>query len=345
MIRFFVEACESLLMELEKTYAVEAEGLSAAKKYAFAAQVVQRGLEACHKFHFRIEQFDRWFTGFATLRRVSDIPWPEFDPKKAHERIEIVRGRLLSVVATSAQGIAALPVSEKIPDYLGQTYVILAEECYRSMATGDEGSFAKFFSSFFAVSIVVQDRLRSQMKDLDIKTAVVYMTEPVEDLLAISGYALVYSELDKKNFWVIAKNYWEEYLGKVPDSTAVVKFLISTISYRRSLFAILPRDLRRTAWTQDLMHRLRERGLGRDLFGSGSYGLREKSPAHPSALIRVLARQSFLGENPADIFLASYLLSRPEAAGVEVATAVKDFRDRMEREKRKSEAEDEEDET
>jgi hypothetical protein len=344
MTRFFVEACEGLLMELEKTYAVEAESLSAAKKYAFAAQVVQRGLEACHKFHFRIEQFDRWFTDYATLRRVSDIPWPEFDPKKAHEQIEVVRGRLLSVVATSAQGIAALPVSDKIPDYLGQTYVMLAEECYRSMTTGGEASFAKFFSSFFAVSIVVQDRLRAQMKDRDVKTAVVYMTEPVEDLLAISGYALVYSELDKKNFWLAAKNCWEQYFSKVPDSGAVVKFLISTISYRRSLFAILPRDLRRTAWTQDLMHRLRERGLSRDLFGSGSYGLREKGPQHPSALIRVLARQSILGENPADIFLASYLLSRPEAAGVEVARAVRDFRDRMEREKRKSEAEDDEDE-
>jgi hypothetical protein len=212
------------------------------------------------------------------------------------------------------------------------------------MATGDEGSFANVFPSFFAVSIVVQDRLRAQMKDRDIKTALVYMTEPVEDLLSISGYALVYSELDKKNFWLAAKNRWENYFSKVPDSGAMVKFLIGTISYRRSLFAILPRDLRRTAWTQDLMHRLRERGLSRDFFGSGFYGMHEKSPQHPSALIRVLARQSILGENPADIFLAAYLLSRPEAAGVEVARAVKDFRDRLEREKRKGEAEDEEDE-
>lgn len=57
------------------------------------------------------------------------------------------------------------------------------------------------------------------------------MTEPVEDLLGISGYALVYSELDKKNFWVVAKNYWEQYLSKVPDSAALVKFLINTLGH------------------------------------------------------------------------------------------------------------------
>ena len=126
------------------------------------------------------------------------------------------------------------------------------------MATGDEAAFGKFFPPFFSVSIAVQERLRVQLGGRDIKTALVYMTEPIEDLLDISGYAFVYSELDKKNFWDVAKNYWERYLSKVPDSGAIVKFLIGTISYRRSLFAILPRDLRRTAWTQDLMHRLRE---------------------------------------------------------------------------------------
>jgi hypothetical protein len=170
------------------------------------------------------------------------------------------------------------------------------------------------------------------------------MTEPVEDLLTISGYALVYSELDKKNFWDVAKKYWEQHLSKVPDSGVVVRFLIGTISYRRSLFAILPRDLRRTAWTQDLMQRLRERGLSRDLFGSWSYGAREKRPTHSSALIRVLGRGSFLGENPADIFLAAYLMTRSEASGVDAPTSVKDFRERMKREQARSDAEDAKDE-
>ena len=92
------------------------------------------------------------------------------------------------------------------------------------------------------------------------------------------------------------------------------------------------------------MNRLRERGLSRDFFGSWSYGVREKRPTHPSALIRVLARGSFLGENSADIFLAAYLMTRSEASGVDAPSSAKDFRERMKREQAKSDAEDAEDE-
>jgi hypothetical protein len=85
--------------------------------------------------------------------------------------------------------------------------------------------------------------------------------------------------------------------------------------------------------------------LSGDLFDSWSHGRRVGKLTHPSALIRVLARQSFLGANPADIFMALYLMTRPEASGVEASRSVKDFAERMKREEAKSHLEDEEDET
>jgi hypothetical protein len=313
MARFFVETCDALLVELENTYAVEAEDLSGKNRYPFAAQVVQRGLEACQKFHFRVDKFRKWFESFSELRQVPDIPWPTFDAKKAHERIEIVRDRLLIVLANSVTGIVALPASKEIPDFLGQAYVMLADECYKSMANGDERLFSKLFLPFFAVSIAVQERLRVQLRDDEAQTKIVYITEPVEDLLAISGYALVYSDLDNKVFGNVVKACWDNYFGTLPDPAGLVKTLVNIISYRRSLFAILPRDLRRTAWAQDLMHRFRQRGLGKDLLGSTrSWGLRDEEPNHPSALIRTLARDSVFFENGSDIFTACYLMERAQ---------------------------------
>jgi hypothetical protein len=333
LVRFFAETCNALLAELENTYAVEAESLSANKKYSFAAQVVQRGLEACHKFHFRVDKFREWFDSFSTLRRVPDIPWADFDEKKAHERIEAVRDRLLLVLAKSVGGIAALPPSKDIPDYLGQTYVMLADECYKSMATGDEALFGKLFPPFFAVAMSVGNRLRAQLADYEPKKAIVFMTEPMEDLLSISGYALVYTELDNKKFWGIVKNSWDNYFGAVSDSDEAVKRVLATISYRRTLFAILPRDLNRTAWAQDLAYRLRQRGLADDLFGSRMFETRERHPNHASPIIRTLARNSVVFEKAADIFAALYLIERPEAVAFEPPASVEDFAKRVKREK------------
>jgi hypothetical protein len=341
MARYFVQTCEALLSEMENTYAVQAEALSAKKRYLFAAQVVQRGLEACHKFHFRVEKFREWFKAFSKLRRVQDIPWPEFDPEKIHQRIESVRDRLLIVLADSVGGIASLPASKDIPDYLGQTYEMLADECYKSMAGGEEALFIKLFLPFFQVSIAVQDRLRVELRDRDVETALVYVTEPVEDLLTICGYALVYSELDDKSFWGFVKASWDNYLSRVPNAADAVKFWLSTISYRRSLFAILPRDLRRTAWTQDLMHHLQQRGLADDLLGTRFYGAREETPKHRSIIIRVIARNAILFEKAADIFAATYLMKRPEADIADSPKSAQDFAIRVEREARRNNPENE----
>ena len=256
---------------------------------------MQRGLEACHKFHFHGEKFGKWSQGFSSLRRIPDIPWPDFDAKKVHERVEAVRDRLLIALATSVSGIASVPASKEIPDYLGQAYVMLADECYKSMASGEEALFSKLFLPFFAVSTAVQERLRGQLQGHDSKTAIVYIrTEPVEDLLAISGYALAYSELDGKNFWNLVKTYWDRYLAAAPDAASVVKSLVATISYRRSLFSILPRDIRRMTWTQDFMDRLRQRGLADDFPGARYPAPRKEAPSHPSAIIRTLARDCLL---------------------------------------------------
>lgn len=331
--RFFVEACGKLIAELESAYAVQAESLSAKGKHAFAAQLVQRGLEACHKFHFHIDRFDAWFRSLSELRRVPDIPWPTFGAKSAHERVESVRSRILIVLANSVPGIAALPSSSEIPDYVGQIHVMLADECYRSMAAGDEVLFGKLFAPFFAVAIAARDRLRLELREADTKTAVAYLTTPIEDLLAISGYALVYSELDSKNFWNVVKGLWDNFLTKTPNPKAAVESLLNTILYRRSLFAILPRDLRRTAWSQDLFARLRARGIGDAIFDSPGFGINRGRNRHPSPLIRALGRMSSLFEKPADIFLGVYLVPRPEAAGSDIPRSVADFTERLEREK------------
>jgi len=188
---------------------------------------------------------------------------------------------------------------------------------------------------------VARERLQSELQGRDDKTKGVYMTEPIEDVLAISGYALVYAELDKKDFWNFVKAIWDKYLNERPNPTEVMTYLLSAIAFRRSLFAILPRDLHRSAWAQDLNYRLRQRGLADDLFGPRIYGHREARPRHQSALIRVLARNSLLFEKGADMFASIYLIQRPEAKGIDLPQSVSDFARRVNRETQEGPPEDE----
>lgn len=203
------------------------------------------------------------------------------------------------------------------------------------MATGNEALFRELFPSFFLCWPATVNRVGAALKDQDERAFLVYSTEPTVDVLELSGYALLYTELDGKSYWDIVKSLWDDYCAQVPDPQALLKLISTTANYRQSLFAILPRDLLRSAWRQDFQQRLRILGVLEDGPLPSRFGYRDDSPKHASRLIRVLVRGgefSFF-EDAQDVFLVGYLMERPEAAGIELPPRARNFAEALEREK------------
>ena len=330
--RFLSGAADGIVEELEDTFAKEAEALISEKRYIFAAQLIQRGLEACEKFTFHIEEAKACFDRLLALRRVTDIPWPTAEWDKLIKRMSAIRERLIIAFGQSSPALVTLPQSKHWPDYFGQAYSVLAQECYTAMATGHESLFQKIFPSLFLACLSAHDRRRTQLRDRDEKTLLVFSTEPIADILELSGYALIYTELDGKKYWAVAKKLWDNYFAQLPNSQDVVKYITNILDYRRSLFTILPRDLARTAWTQDLERQLRDCKLLEDMFSSPRLHGEDAGPQHPSAIIRALTRGGHIFDNPQDVFLVIYIMQRPEANELKLPQRAEFFADSLRRE-------------
>jgi hypothetical protein len=151
---------------------------------------------------------------------------------------------------------------------------------------------------------------------------------PIEDLLSLSGYALIYSELDSKDFWSVAKLAWDQYFQGHVEPTKVSQFLSTITSYRRTALTMTQRDLIRAAWHQDFERRMRDRGLARDLIEP--YPPEEK---HASPLIRALARGGHVFDEPQDVFLVEYIAKRPESSSLELTGSAEALSESLEREK------------
>jgi hypothetical protein len=245
-------------------------------------------------------------------------------------RLEEVRAELVQLVARLAVHLATVPAPAGLPDYFGEGYARLAEESYSAMVNGKEELFKKLFPPFFLSGLTAHDRLREQLREHDQERALIYATEPLADLLELSGHAIIYSELDQKTFWDTAKRLWDAYFDQMPDRAAGTRFIHAMVEYRRSLFALLPRGLARTSWKQGLEHRLRKEGLMEDMFERRLSG--KGRPPHQSAVIRALARGNFLYEEPTDVFMVIYLGRRPEAAGLELGHRAESFVRSLQRE-------------
>jgi hypothetical protein len=326
-VRMIESVTRELVGELETSFADRSESLVSASRHVLGVGVAQRGLEACNKFHAHLEEFQKCVERLSFLRRIKDIPWPNIAWPELQRRVGMVRDRLIGVLSRSVPALAALPRSDRLPDYFGQAYSVLADECYDAMARGKDGLFASVFPSFFMASLSAQQRLRAQLSDGDQQTAIIFSTEPVADLLTLSGYAVIYSELDGKAYRKNVFDLWDQYLGQHEDPNGWVKYLLSVVKYRDSLLAILPRDLRRTSWEQDCERRLRARGVLTDWLGRPYLDDGPPGSTHPSPVIRALTRSDYsLYCQSDDVFMVVYLINQRGFDSQELPARALEFR-------------------
>jgi hypothetical protein len=153
--------------------------------------------------------------------------------------------------------------------------------------------------------------LISEIGDAYEPAKALYVTEPIADLLFISGLALNYSELDGNSVRTIVEQTWDRFLDQVGDESQLLSWLVAIGKLRDSIFMVPPYESVRTNLKQRLERRLRTDGLLSDYLSD--YPRRKTSDvSHTSPLIRALVgRSSELRSDPEDVFVVAYLHRRP----------------------------------
>jgi len=342
MVSFIKEAIEKLVVEYEQLFTNQTESLVSERRYLNAAQIINRGLEACNKFMFHVERIHACYDRLSTFHFVKDIPWPSPDWDGLSRRVLTVKEALITNLAKSSVALAEMPFKKTWPDYFGQSFLVLAEECNNAMATGNDTLFKKIFPAYFNAALKAHERLRIEIGSRTDQTALVFMTEPIEDLLHISGYALIYSELDTNKYWDITKKLWDLYFDKHDKPQEVIESISMFAKFRESVFAILPRATLRIGWQRKLEKRLHEDNVFREISYDPFTTGRKIRPKHASKIIQLIARgtMGMISHDGQDVFLAMYLANRPEIPSLELPHKAQNFLDSMKLLERNSQAED-----
>ncbi|MDQ1559375.1 MAG: hypothetical protein QOD32_2435, partial [Pyrinomonadaceae bacterium] len=260
-IRFIERTCNELLAEFEKAMADEAESLVKEKRSIFAAQLIERGLEGCNKFAYHFDAMQKYVEALSKLRKVEDRPCPTIDWESHARRIVKVRERLLTALAHATLALASLPKTTKMPDYFGHAYAYISDECYRTLAEGDKARFSKLFPIFFHAGLTACDHLMSAPIAVDPSMNFGFSAQPIIDVVDISGFAYLFTELDSNNFREVVDKVWDSYLDAIPNKEAMAQLLCLSVTHKESLFGTFPRDNMQEAWVQDFERRLRRLGL------------------------------------------------------------------------------------
>jgi hypothetical protein len=335
LTRFLSQSVNRLVVTLESTYPVQVETLLKEKHTLLAVQLIQTGLEACQKYRAHFEDVKIYTEQLTSLRRVTDIPWAAIEWDAVDRRTHAVRTRLVIALGQVLPALAALPQSEQWPDYFGMAYSVLSQEAYTAMATGDEALFQKIIPSVFEACLTAPARVADQLRDIEATMRFIYSTEPVEDILELSGYALIFSELDGKAFWDTMKALWSNYFAQQSAPQDEANRIMNIITFRRAWPTIFPRAMVRTTWEQDLERRLRGRGLLNDSYSYEPHGSEQKW--HTSAIIRALTRAGHwkLFDSPLDVFLVVYARETNTAWHLNLPKGTESFANALQREEAK----------
>ena len=318
LMTFLTKAIERLVDELESSFDKEAELLIKEKRYIIAAELIQRGLEACSKFDNNFGDAKSSFESFDKLRKIDDIKWPLPKWEELDVRINAIRENLVLSSAKILYPLAELNLSESIPDYFGQGYFLVADECYNTMKSGNENRFKEIFPHFFIACLCAHDRETTRLENCDSNIRFGISNEPFLDLFAISGVAIIYSELDSKNFWNLVKPLWDNYyIDHKDDAMPLSKYFKAVFDYSRSINSMYTFPYQhsslRLEWKKDLEQQLNNHGLLED--DDTYYPRKNELPKlnHPSEIIRVIARKNLDFVELEEFFFALYIMRRPEA--------------------------------
>ena len=284
------------------------------ERYILVLHLLQRGFEVLEKLNSHFKSMKNNIDSLSSLRVVSDIPWPSPQWGDINNKLESFEERLYISLAQAYPLIVKISHNRKLPDYVGYSYTLLIEKAIYSLQIRNENLFKVIITTLINTFHLTRAKLLQDFAGLSDKEKSILLSEQIIDLLEISGLAYVYSELDDKKHWEIARSSWDALFKSVAKEVDFAQLLVKTVDYYKSQFAMYPKSIVRTEWKTMLRHKGMEMGLLRhERYGPRIYDHREETMAHPNPVIRELFNGSDIYYDAADVFFIVYLMERPEA--------------------------------
>jgi hypothetical protein len=296
-------------------------------------------LELAEKLRFHLKTVHRAIEVLDTLRHdpSNDELWP--DTALPDDAPEMLEEQLLRKLGDVALHLVPERHDSGRPDLFGQAYKVLFDATFHAILEG-RGEFGR---KVFPVAIAMAERARTRLiGDLAAerqREQVIFGTEPLVDMMELSGYALLMSELNGEGIWPDVHDIWDRVLS-TDTAPALARQLSAVLSAHENLFGLLTSGgIGRTE---------RQMGLGRLLEARGIVDRHDLLPgesAEPEPTSPVIAafapwQPGFISHDLADLFIVEYLIKRPDMADIEIPRGAKTLQESLEFHRRRMSKED-----
>ena len=310
-------ATNAFVLEVQTTYDRWITAAANAKLIWIGAAIFARELEYWSKVKFHHARIQNYWADLGSEKRIEGLPWPTVDFEQLDRSRTQRERKLVQLMATHSTTLSLTKRPDDYPDFAGQFLHTAGEALFSAMSENDPDTINLLFPDFFRSSLLQFNRILARTSELDWRSdvAVKVAVAPVLDLIDLTGYAILFSELySNATISHSIVNLWSDYLNTTDRAVPMSKasFLASAISLTDSAFELAHRSLIRTSWRQQVSQRLRQlerrpvSGRGRGIFWN------ETVVVHDSPLVRLYATTDVIMYDGIDLFIERCLRTRDD---------------------------------
>ena len=215
------------------------------------------------------------------------------------------------------------------PDLFGQSYRQLFYATFHAFLSSQTDLARQLFPITIAMADRARARLSSDLAAEHVREQVIFGSEPLLDMMELSGYALLMSELDAPGIWPDVRAVWDSIFSG-DTAPALARHMSAVLSAHENLFAITTGGVgahraeagpsRAHARTR---HRRHHRHVGR--------ATRARARERDRRGLRPANIPGFIQPELADLFIVEYLKQRPDMADLKIPRGAERLQDSLER--------------
>ncbi len=320
------DVIRNLPLVIEREFLTPSRELAASNRSMLAAVWLQRAIEACHKAKDRVHALERTYEQLKSWQ-VAELRWQPSGADAALVFIESHRINVIRLLAAAVPELVQTPRDDSLPDVVGPARAWIADELVSMMDLKQEAGFRELFAAYFSATLATHDQLLAMMRETGREYYAYAAINTLLDLMDISGFALLFSELDGTKFGEETRATWDVFFGRASDARATLQALYTAIDARLDGPIFSSSAMRRQEWGRRFAAAPEHRGVDTER-EFDPFSRQRPLPRHTSPVIESI---SVLYGHPMDeahdYFGALYLTARPESNGVEPPHAVKNALD------------------
>ncbi len=290
-------------------------------------------LELLHKIEFHLRTVHAALDSLQTLRHEpsADELWP--DAVLPDDKPRALEEQLLVKLGSSAVGLPSTPHDEAMPDLFGQAYRRLFDATFHAIVEGRDEIARQLFPITIAVADRARQRLIHDLAGERLRQQAIFGTEPLVDMMELSGYALLLSLVSGAGIWTTVRAVWDSILdsGTAPE---LAKQLTAVLTVQENVFALTSGGVGRTSRQMELTRILTAQGI----VGRAHFWGEPHTEPHPDPIVATFAPDGLMGihHDLADLFIVEYLALRPDLTGLEIPRGAQMLRDSIEHQRQRT---------